>query len=307
MRSVPVAILLCAATLLAGCSGGGEDDELHYVCPGGMEIHQDDHPSANTTKDLAKFCPKSSTTGSKSNSTSQAPNVLPTLVLKVSDDGGNATVVTLLDGNLTFDATGSSDPDGSIAGIAVTVTDSNQTRTASLYDAGKKQFKSATFMFDRPGPVNVTVAMVDDRAGFTVNQTHVYVNEILMPAGSTMHGAGADQAPIASECDSGLDPLVSPNFYKEIPFNVVEGVTWIDATVTADAVITICTPRPDPDTAGTPVSPQAAGAVQSTPGAVLPKAVGTQNYYLGTYSQGPNSAVAGTITVHYEPDTRAAA
>src|SRR5688572_529771 len=124
MRSVPVAILLSTAVLLAGCSGGGEDD-LHYTCPGGAEVHGEDHPDANTTTDLAKFCPGSTTSGSRSNTTSQAPNVLPTLLLTITDDNGTETPVTLKGGNLTFDAAGSTDSDGSIAGIAVTVTDSN--------------------------------------------------------------------------------------------------------------------------------------------------------------------------------------
>src|SRR5688572_29100225 len=162
MRSVPVAILLSTAFLLAGCSGGDGGDELHYVCSNGTEIHADDHPEVNATKaeDLAKFCPGGSTsTGSRSNTTSAAPNVPPTLVLKITNPDGEETPVTLVDGNLTFDATGSTDSDGSVAGIAVTVTDSNVTRTATLYDAAKKQFTTATFMFDRPGPVNVTVAM----------------------------------------------------------------------------------------------------------------------------------------------------
>lgn len=309
MRSVPVAILVSSAFLLAGCSGGDGDD-LHYVCANGLEIHGEDHANATKVEDLAKFCPKSSTSGSKSNSTSAAPNVLPTLVLKITDMGGNVTPITLLDGNLTFDATGSTDPDGTIAGIAVTVTDSNTTRTATLYDSGKKQFKTATFTFDRPGVVNVTVAMVDDRAGFTVNQTHVYVNEVVVTSAYQMNGIGGEG--LGNQCDDGdvFDALTSSNFYKELNFNTVAGLTWIEATVTDDALITICTPHPDAndvETGGTPVSPQAAGAVQSTPGTVLPPANGTQTYYLAAYSAGPQSNVQGTVTIHYEPDTRAAA
>lgn len=304
MRSVvPVAILVLSSLLLAGCSGGDGDEELHYVCANGTEIHADDHPEANATKaeDLAKFCPKSSTSGSQSNTTSQAPNVPPVLVLNITDFGGNATNVVMLDGNLTFSAVGSSDSDGTIAGIAVTVTDSNTTRTATLYDAGKKEFKSATFTFDRPGVVNVTVAMVDDRAGFTVNQTHVYVNHEQVVGGANIHGP--TPLPV-TECD-GSDPLLFSAFFKEYSFTVVANASFIEAVAT-DGSITICGPHPAEGEPGEVLS-NTGTEVITNPGVALPVPVGVQSYYLGATAGAPNTAVTATVIVHYEPDTRAAA
>lgn len=307
MRSVvPVAILVLSSLLLAGCSGGDGDKELRYVCANGTEINADDHPEANATKaeDLAKFCPKTSTTGSKSNTTSQAPNVPPVLVLNITDGGGNVTNVILLDGNLTFDATGSSDPDGSIAGIAVTITDSNTTKTATLYDAAKKEFKSATFTFDRPGPVNVTVAMVDERAGFTVNQTHVYVNQVVQATAATIQfpspGAGFD------DCTGGQDQgpvngdLYEAQFYKKNSFTVVPGVTKIVAVDDADTVLTIC--GPDDLAKSEPGNP-----TETFPDAELPPPSGIAGYYVTSYANGPGESTAPVVTVHYEPQAAAAA
>jgi hypothetical protein len=304
--AVSVAILVSASFLLAGCSKSGEGDELHYQCPGGVEIHQDDHPSANTTTDLAKFCPRSSTSGSKSNSTTSAPNKLPTLVLKITDMDGAESPVTLLDGNLTFDATGSTDSDGSIAGIAVTVTDSNTTRTGTLYDAAKKQFNKVTFRFDRAGVVNVTVAMVDDRAGFTVNQTHVYVNTEQHVGVSTVNFPMGNQLPTgADECDGG-DPLVDAQYFTPVSFDVSAGATRIDATsVSPDAVLTIC--KPEGESAHTPVSPQATHEVTTDPGVELPAPIGIAHYQVGVYNGGtsPQMPNAMVVVVHYEPQTAA--
>lgn len=308
MRSVPVAILLSTAFLLAGCSGG-DGEELHYVCADGKEIHADDHPEANATKaeDLAKFCAKPTTSGSRSNSTSSAPNVSPILVLSITDPGGNVTPVTLLDGNLTFDATGSSDPDGTIAGIAVTVTDSNTTRTATLYDAAKKEFKSATFNFDRPGPVNVTVAMVDDRAGFTVNQTKVYVNHMQRIGGENIQVPGGADFPAENDaCTGSSEDLLDASYFKSPSFILVAGATKVDVTaVDSNLVMTICDPS------GTPVSEEyQQGSVSTLPDAVLPPPAGTESYTVGAYAaaapqQGTSTAM--DVLVHYEPQEAAAA
>ncbi len=308
MRSVPVAILVSSAFLLAGCSGGGEGDELHYVCPGGVEVHQDDHPSANTTTDLAKFCPKTSTSGSRSNSTSAAPNVLPTLVLTITDDSGVATPVTFVDGNLTFDAAGSTDADGSVAGIAVTVTDSNTTRTATLYDAGKKLFKTATFTFDRAGPVNVTVAMVDDRAGFTVNQTHVYVNEEQLVGGGTITFPMGHQLPEGADACEGGEDIADAQYFKPHSLTVLAGATRIDATaVSTSAILTICAPSGETHVPVSPVKVQ--GTVSTTPGVELPTPVGIAHYVVGVFNGGstPNMDDHVLVTVHYEPQPAAAA
>jgi len=306
MRSAAfVAILVATAALLAGCSSSKKDTELLYTCPATgtvtahVTISGSAHPSVNTTAGLAKFCPGAR---SATNSTSLAPNILPVLTLVIRDQGGNKTNVTMLDGNLTFDATGSHDPDGQVTGIAVTVQDSNQTRTAALFDPVKKAFKPATFKFDRPGKVNVTVAMVDDRAGFTINQTHVYVDQS-QDLGSHNFQAG-DLSKAGNDGCAGFDKIPGQTATNELlsyQFSIasVPGLTQIVASWTGDADGIICDPS------GNPVSPGGASP-QTTTGA-LPPPQGINGYTLVVYSTGGPTppATANTVTassvVHYEP------
>src|SRR5688572_20729031 len=136
MRALLVAAVVFVAAL-AGCSGkkGEDHDHLTYTCSNGTVISEEDYEDVldNVTIDFLKTkCPKG--TGGTGTSTGAAttnlpPNKLPVLKMKVSSADGNATNVTMLNGNLTFDATGSTDADGSISAIAISVTDSNTTRT----------------------------------------------------------------------------------------------------------------------------------------------------------------------------------
>jgi major membrane immunogen (membrane-anchored lipoprotein) len=294
MRSaVLVAILVTAASLFAGCSGKDEDDHT-FACANGTTLDLEKFPDHhNSTFNAASHC-----TASHTNSTSLPPNKLPVLTLKITD-GTNATNVTLLNGNLTFDATGSADPDGQVTGIAVTIQDSNTTRTAALFDPAKKTFKTATFKFDRPGVVNVTVAMVDDRAGFTVNQTKVYVNQLVQstpqtiqlpdpPAGISDCGGGADQPGVNGD-------LYEAQFYKEYSFSVVAGVTYVEASdASTDASLTICSPADEPlSNTGNPVA--------TLPDAVLAPPAGIESYYVGATSSAQQTTVGPAILIHYDP------
>lgn len=300
MRSaVFVALLVTSAALLAGCSGKDKESDFRVTCPDGKELNSKDFGNVSTTPDLLKRCTGA---GSKTNTTSLPPNQMPVLKLKITD-GTNETKVTLVDGNLTFDAAGSSDPDGTITGIAVTVTDSNTTRTATLYDPAKKTFKTATFLFDRPGVVNVTVAMVDDRAGFTVNQTKLYVNELQVGAAQTIQlPNGADT--ISSPCDIG-DEIVGAQFWKQYSFNVANGATLIEAIATTEsdtqagsALLTIC--GPDKSEMSEPGNPTVAS------GGPFPAATGIATYYVGmTLEGGATTEVTPTVLVHYEPGATA--
>lgn len=309
MRSVLVALVVLSA-LLAGCTGdGGKDDPNTYACPDGTEIDLDGIPgSENSTFNPLSKCPKSSGSSS-SNST---PNVLPTLSLTVTDDAGNETVVGTLMGNLTFSAEGSTDADGSITGIAVSVTDSNTTRTASLFDPVAKAFKPATFKFDRPGVVNVTVAMVDDRAGFTVNQSKVYINhpQNLAPVNIQLGGGGVA---VDSACGGNDDvgpvrgDLYEAQYYKEYSFALLEGATFVEATSNAGD-ITICSPHVEGAYDSTPLSETGSRATVTNPGVALPAPVGTQSYYVSaTLPSGGGQDVGVTVVVHYEPQEAAAA
>lgn len=295
MRSaVLVAILVTSAALFAGCSGKDEDNHA-YTCANGTTLDLEKFPDHhNSTFNAASHC-----TSSKTNSTSLPPNKLPVLTLSIKGDGGNATNVTLLDGNLTFDATGSTDPDGQVTGIAVTIQDSNTTRTAALFDPAKKTFKPATFKFDRPGIVNVTVAMVDDRAGFTVNQTKVYVNQLVHSTPQTIQlpnpGVGI------SDCGGGTDTpaangdLYEAQFYKEYSFTVVPGATYVEASdASEDASLTICSP------ADVALS-ETGNPVVTLPDSDLTPPAGIESYYVGATSSAQSNSVGPAILIHYDP------
>jgi hypothetical protein len=297
MRSaVLVALLVTTAALFAGCSGKDEDDHT-YTCANGTTLDLEKFPDHhNSTFNAASHC-----TASHTNSTSLPPNKLPILTLKISD-GTNATNVTLLNGNLTFDATGSTDPDGQVTGIAVTIQDSNTTRTAALYDPAKKTFKTATFKFDRPGVVNVTVAMVDDRAGFTVNQTKVYVNHqqnglspgtIQIPS-STVNDNPCNPTP--------ADPLLNADLYKRQSITVVQTATYITATVVSgDVTIGLCSPNTDDERYGHLISSVATDAIISNDGEALPPPPGITSYGIGIVANDASQTAVIDVVVHYDP------
>lgn len=315
MRALLVAALVFVAAL-AGCSGKKGDDEIHYLCSDGVEIHADDYEGAfpdnfteSQVKDFLKTkCAKAGGSGSKTNTTASAPNVLPVLKLKVTDGTGNATNVTVKGGNLTFDATGSFDPDGTLSAIAISVKDSNQTRTLPLYEAASKKFVPAFFKFDRPGIVNVSIAMVDDRAGFNTTSTKAYVNEVIgidccnlaVPA-SDAPSQFADPCKGASgTVPNGSGPLVDSNYFKGSQFAVTAGATYIVATPATDTLVTICDPT------GAAVSDaKSNAAVTSNQPIVTPS--GTDSYTIGFYVETPNARAKAEVVVHYEPQPAAAA
>ena len=300
MRVVFVATVVLVAAL-AGCSGKKDDKDFHVDCPDGTELHSEDFTDVNTTADLLKKCSGSSSSGSRSStSTATGPNVLPVLTLTVTDDGGNATNVTMVNGNLTFSAAGSKDPDGNITGIAVSVKDSNTTRTGTLFDAATKTFKSATFKFDRQGVVNVTIAMVDDRAGFNVSTSKVYVNslQVLTP--------GTIQVPIAASesdpCDPTVgDDLLNANMYKRPTFQVAPNASFVTAKLTGGAgEIGVCSPPDTPDGYGTLISNTGTDVITNADHVfVMPPA--TLNYGVGVFGSSPNTTPIIEVVVHYEP------
>lgn len=315
MRVLLVAAIVLVAAL-AGCSGKSGDDEVHFQClNGGPELHQEDFPEipGNFTEQqvedfLKAKCPKASGSGSKTNTTSAAPNVLPVLKLNITDFGGNVTNVTLKNGNLTFDATGSFDPDGTLSAIAISVKDSNQTRTLPLYNAATKTFTPATFKFDRPGPVNVSIAMVDDRAGFNTTLTKVYVNEVQLLNGGTKNVPSTGAPPTLNDPCLGasgeLDaqgPLVDNAYFQSVQFTVYPGASFVEAIPGEDSLVTICDPT------GVAISDPAKSPDPVTSNAPLVAPTGTDSYKIGFYAGTAGATVTATVIVHYEPQAAAPA
>ncbi|MEK6976180.1 MAG: hypothetical protein AABY18_07545 [Candidatus Thermoplasmatota archaeon] len=313
MRALLVAAVVFVAAL-AGCSAKKEShDHLTYTCPNGQVISEEDYEGVldNITVDFLKTkCPKGTggSPGSSTTTTSQAPNKLPVLKIKVTDFAGNATNVTMLDGNLTFDATGSSDPDGAISAIAISVQDSNTTRTLPLYNSAKKTFTKAVFSFDRAGPVNVSVAMVDDRAGFNGSVFKVYVNHAQALGGGTLRGPVAD-TDLTDPCQgaSGVlgaqGPLVHQQYFMAASIVVVPGATFIEAIPGTDTLVTICSPE---HVAISDEKSKVAITSDNTEPLPMPDS-GIKNYHLGFYSNGANVDTKAQVIVHYEPRVAAAA
>ena len=314
MRVLLVAAVVLVAAL-AGCSGKSGDDEVHFQClNGGPELHQEDFPEipGNFTEQqvedfLKAKCPKASGSGSKTNTTSLAPNVLPVLKLNITDFGGNVTNVTVKGGNLTFDATGSFDPDGTLSAIAISVKDSNQTRTLPLYNAGSKTFTPVTFSFDRPGPVNVSIAMVDDRAGFNTTLTKVYVNDPQTLAPGTVYLPSEGAAPgldhpclgASDQVPNGSGPLVDSNYFKAAQFTVAEGASFIEVIPNEDSLVTICDP------AGVAISDEKQDVPVFSNAPIVPP-TGTESYKIGFYGSTANAELGAIVIVHYEPQAAAA-
>lgn len=309
MRAALLAASLIFVAALAGCADKGKDSDFHVTCPGGKELHSEDFTNVTTTADLLKKCPGATTTRTTT-STPSTPNVFPVAKLAVTDAGGNATAVSFLGINLTFDASGSSDSDGNITGAAVSVADANQTRTASLFDPVAKKFKSAVFAFDRPGPVNVTLAIVDDRAGFTTNTTVLYINEVVTKGSTPIQVPAAllaGESPLHHPClGAGAElgnqgPIVHTQYFNMESIPLQPGATFVEVVSEQAVVMTICDPT------GVAVSPELqADKVTSNKPLPLP-ADGTENYHVAFYASEPGATTAVTMTIHYEPVAAATA
>lgn len=318
MRALLVATLVFVAAL-AGCSGKKDsgDNALTYTCSDGTVVSEEDYEGVleNITVDFLKTkCPKTGTgTGTKTNTTSLGPNVLPVLMLNITDDGGNVTNVTMLDGNLTFSAEGSFDPDGQVSAIAISVTDSNRTQTKPLYDGAKKAFTDATFNFDRAGIVNVTIAMVDDRAGFNNTVTQVFVNhEQDIDGAQNMHGPPdgiPDNDSFTHPCKGAKgaagdsNTLIDSTYFNEASFIVFYGASFVEAFPDANTLVTICAPD------GTAISDTKSDAspTVSTNAERLPAPAATENYFIGFYAKNAGVTTGARVVVHYEPRPAAAA
>jgi hypothetical protein len=273
-------MVLVGSVILAGCSDGDGDGT-----------------TSTTTKSGTTSKVTMTRTVTETNTTSLPPNLPPVLVLNVKDAGGNSTNATTVGGTLTFDATGSRDQDADgLYSIAIVVQDTNRTYPpGALFGGG--QFLSATYTFDRAGPVNVTVSALDVRGDRTELRTHVFINEV------TTGGQGFDfSVPLAAAEDaadcagpSGQGALDNA-LYNKINFNVQAGVQYVVATIVGgDGEIAICAPD------GTAISPSGSDSVTSNKGTVFAVPAGAASYYVGVYGGAANAAVTVQVVVHYDP------
>lgn len=287
MRGLPiVAVLLVGALLLSGCSSKGDGTTTSSPTTSGTRTGgTGTRTTTNTT-------------------TAPAPNIPPIVVLKVSNATGAATNVTFVGGSLTFDASGSRDPDGDgLSAIAISAQDSNQTYKAGvLYSAGA--FRTVTYKFDRPGIVNVTVSGIDVRGNLTTLAAKVYVNERINVTSQMIAVPSADGVPSApTDCTGpgstqGIPSgsvLDSSSFDRQ-PFNVAKGVQSIVATwVSGDGAFAIC----GPDGKAASGVGDSATPAQTTGALASPK--GTESYTIGFTANTPQAKVMVQVVVHYEP------
>lgn len=219
-----------------------------------------------------------------------APNELPVPALTMTDGDGNVLGPNsfITPGmNITFSAVGSSDPDGTIDLIGLTVADTNSTRNTQLLQGGN--FVDAIYVFDHVGPVNVTLRVLDDRGEGTVLNAMAYVNAQFSASGNIPQNFALDDASSCSPPDDSTgQTLTNDLHWHEVGFSVNAGAKWISADVTGTHDLALC------DKSGSLIVAGEAPMIASEEGVYAP-GVG---YYLVITGSGDYDA---TVTVHYEP------
>lgn len=213
-------------------------------------------------------------------------------LVMTADDGTvqNGTTFILTDQNVTFSAAGSSD-DGTIQLAALTVTDSNSTRTVQLYDGG---FQDVTLPFAHEGPVNVTLRVLDDAGEVDLVESMLYVNRLhsltiavdaALPAG---HSADACDFP-----DDTASVVWQP-FMDRTKFIVNSGAMWISAEMTSGSgEYALCDPGHAPLT-------EASSSAVETARDGSPLTPSPQYAVFGVSTGGVDD-LTFDVMVHYEP------
>lgn len=222
----------------------------------------------------------------------QTANLPPVAALVMTADDGavqNGTTYIVAGQNVTFSAAGSSD-DGSVQLAALTVRDSNGTRTVQLYDGG---FQDATLAFPHEGPANVTLRVLDDDGEVDLVETMLYVNRVhsLSIAVDAFMPAGGD----AGACDFPSDPpLLWQRAMSHARFVVNSGAQWLSAEMTGGSgEFALCDPDSEPLTEAsstTAETERGAGPMRSSP-----------QYSLFGVATGSGGPLTFDVMVHYEP------
>lgn len=318
---------LFMAAALSGCLGGDDDKETEPLqsteCPtddlaGGLEgdAAQEDaadddgalddldgtlaalrtRQAENETLDDGAGTDVSATTEALdpcAEETPSLPNTPPTANLVMTADDGavqDGTTYIMAGQNVTFSAAGSMDDDGSIQLAALTVRDSNSTRTMQLFADG---FQDLPVSFPHEGPVNVTLRVLDDDGDVDVLEAMLYVNriqslvvpiDIPLPAG---HGAGG--------CDYPTEPPLlwqrSMNFAR---FVVNSGAQWISAEMTGGSgEFALCDP------ANAPISEASTEAAQTARDGT--DMASSPQYGVFGVAKGGVDDLTFEVMVHYEP------
>ncbi len=318
---------LAASVALSGCFGGDDtkdDDDLLTVDPcantldGQGDAAQEDTSAADESADepvdplngtLAMLASRqieedngtmddlAATTGAVSEcpgtNVNSAPNVAPVANLTMTSTAGvvqDGTNYILAGENVTFSAAASTD-DSSIQLAALTVRDSNGTRTVQLYSDG---FVDAVLSFAHEGAVNVTLRVLDDDGAVDVLDVMLYVNslksvsvpvDLALPTG---HSADACDYPELGE------NLLWQRFMDHAKFSVQSNARWLSAEMTAGSgQFALCSPEQ------VALSEASSTTAESARGG--DPLVSSPLYSVFALATGGVSTMTFDVMVHYEP------
>ncbi len=296
MRALAITALL-AAVALAGCFGGNDDTTEEHDHKD--HDHCDPLDVANYTAEECEETPVDPGMGGNDTPAPPVPNVLPNATLTMTGPKGVIGAHDWIKPGdwMVFSAVGSTDADGEVALIGLTVTDGNGTRTAQLMEGG--MFVDANFTFSHVGPVNVTIRVLDDDGEGVIRVASTAVNDVkvhnLEFTAAAPTGSADDCARPGESDDGGVPDVITNNVAKKSSISVQKGAMWISAVITSgEGSIAIC----DPD--DNAISP-AGTDVSTNDDADLSRA--------GQYNLMVYAGAGGDITiesvVHYEPKAAA--
>ncbi len=313
MRRNLLLMLTLALVPMSGCLGFGDNEtaetETPQDCPDRAEDHGEESMEAEGQEDPALNVTLSGLTVAETSPEPPAgqngtqtdgcphvapptPNSLPTAVLTMTDAEGNPVNGTAIQmgETITFSAAGTEDTDGSIDLIGLTVSDANGTRNAALYEDGA--FVDVTLLFEHAGTVNVTLRVLDDDGEGTIVEATTFVNAV--------ETGSRDMTlfdPDAKGCNPHLHHdqagLVGNYFRVKDTVNVQAGVQWISVEATGVRHVVICNAS-----AETLASGDSGASTADDPASSMEP---SPEYFIALYPSAPDTTVAWTTVLHYEP------